>query len=46
MTQKFFAKYKYKNRNNAEFDADFDTDEKNAIKFLTRRLQAKKCRKV
>ncbi len=46
MTQKFFAKYKYRNRNNAEFYADFDTDEKNAIKFLTRKLQAKMCKKV
>jgi hypothetical protein len=47
MTYKLFL-HKIRNgyQNNAEFYADFETVEKNAKNFLTKKLQAKKMCKI
>jgi hypothetical protein len=37
----FFAKFEYGYQNNAEFYADFETDEKNVKNLLTKKLLPK-----
>jgi hypothetical protein len=42
----FFAKFEYGCQNNAEFNGDFETVDKNAKNLLTKKLLTKKCEKI